>query len=84
MIDSTPSREVMKQVNDVMRDQLGGCVLTQCDGPNSLLEFWRIGKYMVIVQIWNDSNGWEYYLQGKTGKVSEIEESIKKYFDTAR
>ena len=79
MSDKTPSRNVMKQVNDVMRDQLGGHVINQIESNTCLLEFWAVSGHVVIVQIWFDRNGWQYYLPGMIVEIGIISEDIKDY-----
>ncbi len=73
-----------KQSGDIMRALDGRCI-TQFDGPNgALMEMYQVGGHLVLIQIWDKGNGWEYYLQGKTSKVSEIAEAIENYFSTTR
>ena len=70
----------LKQVSDIFVKQLQGHCLAEVKGPNeSKLEFWSVSGQLVVVQIYKDA-GWEYYLQGKEGKVGNIANSVKEYF----
>lgn len=67
-----------REVFDIFSGKLNGTLLNGCDGPtkNSSLEWWVVGNQLVIVQIWADGSGWEYYLAGREGNIEKIVEQI--------
>lgn len=72
-----------QQVNKIFIEELGGYRIAEVTGPNkSALEWYCVGEgpstTLVVVQRWSDG-GWEYYLQGKTGKLDEIAKSVHAY-----
>jgi len=71
------NRSVRKQINGVMRDELGGCCINSCEGPNDTeLEFWAVNGSMVIVQVWPDDAGWCSYVS-TSNKVTETVDQIR-------
>lgn len=69
-----------KQSGDIMRELDGFCIV-QFDGPNgSLMEMYQVGGRLVVIQIYPDRNGWDYFLQGQKHKVDSVAEDINNYY----
>lgn len=67
-----------RQQRKIMHD-LGGNLISECDGPNrSDLRFWNIDGHVIITQVWPEG-GWDFYLPGKTRLINEIEGEINGY-----
>lgn len=72
--------ESRKAVYDIFLTKLNGNRIAEVPGPNqSRLEWWQVRGNLVVVQLWKDG-GWEYYLQGGSGRVAEIAQDVQDYF----
>jgi hypothetical protein len=80
-----PNRDSEKQVYDVFYEALGGHALAVTEGPNgSQLRFISVPGEpgepggLVIVQIFADGNGWDYYIQGRCHMVAEVADDVRR------
>lgn len=67
------AKEQREAVYTTFAERLKGQCIADAKGPNnSELQWWTVGNRLVIVQIWANGDGWEYYVAGQNGKYDDI------------